>query len=207
MQKVEGTLKKRERRLQNAESTLIERAREGEDRAMDLLVRRHQPVVERRVRQLCRNEADAEDIAQEVMITLFRRLDKFQGKSSLATWLYRVTTNAFLMHERGQRRHRSAVTDRELQEKDGVTFGWDDFGHEDPFSNVHGKELLEIFSEKIEQLPKRYREVFRLRRFEELTLEEVSQRIQISVMGVKSRQYRAKEMLKKEMRDTEWLEN
>jgi RNA polymerase sigma-70 factor (ECF subfamily) len=88
-----------------------------------------------------------------------------------------------------------------------VTFGWDDVGYEDPFSKVHGKELVEIFSEKIQQLPKPYRDVLHLRRFEELTLKEVSERMQISVTGVKSRQYRAKEMLKREISDTMWLEN
>jgi RNA polymerase sigma factor (sigma-70 family) len=111
------------------------------------------------------------------------------------------------MHERGRKRHRSALVDRELREEDGVTFGWDDFGYEDPFSNVQGRELLDIFSENIEQLPKRYRDVLHMRRFGELSLKEVSERMQISVMGVKSRQYRAKEMLKRKMRGTEWLKN
>lgn len=140
---------------QMSEPNLIERAKEGEDRAMDLLVRKHQPAVERRLRQLCRNEADVDDIAQEVMITLFRRLDKFQGKSSLDTWLYRVATNAFLMHERRRKRHRSAVVDKELPETArGVPPGWAIPGRRILFRTYMGRNCSRSFRRRSRACPR-----------------------------------------------------
>jgi len=178
---------------------LIEQARKGEAWAMDRLVREHRPAVARRVRRLCQNDADAEDVVQEVMLTLYRKLERFEGKASLATWLYRIATNAFLMHERRKRRDRLTFTERELYEREAGTFMW--YAHEgtDGFTHVYERELQDAVSEAMETLPQPYRQILLLRRRDGLSLKEVSRLEKITVSSVKSRQYRAKQMLKAEM--------
>ncbi len=179
------------------EASLIERAKQGEGWAIDLLVRTHQPVIARRIRSMCRNDSDVDDIVQEVMITMFRKLDGFEGKSSLATWLYRIATNAFLLHERRKRRDRLTFIENEPYEDETGTFAW--YPHEewtDGFTRVYEKELLDSVSEAMENLPESYRQVLLLRRRDGLSLKQVSRLAKITVSSVKSRQYRAKQMLK-----------
>ena len=178
------------------ETALIECAKEGKDWALDQLVRKHQPVIARRVMQLCRNDADAEDIVQEVMITMYRRLDAFEGKSSLSTWLYRIATNAFLMHERRKRRDRLTFCEHEPYEDESESPAWSPQQGTDGFTYVYERELSDSFSEAMEALPESYREVLLLRRRDGLSLKQVSRREKVTVSSVKSRLYRAKQMLK-----------
>lgn len=176
--------------------SLIERAKKGEDRALDLLIRRHQPVVARRVMQMCRNDADVEDIVQEVMITLYLRLDGFEGRSSLATWLYRVATNAFLLHERRRKRDRLTFTGNEPYEEEGFSSEPCASEGSDGFRHVYERELLDSVSRAVDSLPDSYRQVLLHRRRDGLSLKEVSRLANITVSSVKSRQYRANQMLK-----------
>ena len=179
------------------EASLIERAKQGEGWAIDLLVKAHQPVIARRIRSMCRNDADVEDIVQEVMITMFRKLDGFEGKSSLATWLYRIATNAFLLHERRKRRDRLTFIENEPYEDETGTFSWYPYEEwTDGFTRVYERELLDSVSEAMEALPESYRQVLLLRRRDGLSLKQVSRLAKITVSSVKSRQYRAKQMLK-----------
>ncbi|MPY93530.1 MAG: sigma-70 family RNA polymerase sigma factor [Acidimicrobiia bacterium] len=79
----------------------------GDRDAMDLLLRRHQERVYRICRRLCGNDADALDAAQEALITVARRIDRFDGRSAFTTWLYRVATNACLDELRRRQRRPS----------------------------------------------------------------------------------------------------
>jgi RNA polymerase sigma-70 factor (ECF subfamily) len=87
-----------------ADEQLAERAAGGDRTALDVLLRRHQRLVYRLCRRLCAGEADALDATQEALVTVARRIDHFDGRSSFTTWLYRVTTNACLDELRRRRR-------------------------------------------------------------------------------------------------------
>jgi RNA polymerase sigma-70 factor (ECF subfamily) len=201
--------KRRQGRSEDPEISLIERAKEGEPRAFDSLIRKHRPEVAHRVRRLCRNDADVDDIVQEVMITLYRNLGGFKGKSSLSTWLYRVATNAFLMHERRKKRDRLSFIDSEPYEEEEKAGSLARHPHEpmDGFSHLYEKELLDALSEAMEALPEAYRQVLLLRRRDGLSLDEVSRAAGLSVASVKSRQYRGKQMLKAKIELDEWMKN
>lgn len=83
----------------------MEAARNGDRAALDTLLRRHYDRVWAICRRMAGNDADAADATQEALITLTRRLDRFDGRSAFTTWLYRVTTNACLdeLRRRGRR--------------------------------------------------------------------------------------------------------
>jgi RNA polymerase sigma-70 factor (ECF subfamily) len=83
---------------------LARRAAGGDRNALEVLLRRHQPLVHRVCRRLCANEADALDATQESLITIARRIDRFDGRAAFTTWMYRVTTNACLDELRRRRR-------------------------------------------------------------------------------------------------------
>lgn len=76
------------------DNELVKRALEGDRRAFAVLVERHYDLIYRLAFKVVRERADAEDIAQDVCVSLARRLESFGGRSRLTTWLYQVTLNA-----------------------------------------------------------------------------------------------------------------
>jgi RNA polymerase sigma-70 factor (ECF subfamily) len=86
------------------DAQLARQASNGDRAAMEVLIRRHQVAVYRICRRLCVHEADALDAMQQALITVARRIGRFDGRSSFTTWLYRVTTNACLDELRRRRR-------------------------------------------------------------------------------------------------------
>ncbi len=87
---------------------LVEAARTGDERALDLLLREHQGRIHAICRRLAGNESDALDATQEALIAIVRGLPRFDGRSAFSTWSYRVATNACLDELR--RRTRRPVT-------------------------------------------------------------------------------------------------
>lgn len=86
------------------EPALVAAAQAGDRRALDQLLRRHQPQLWKICRRLTGNDADAGDALQDALIALVRGLPRFDGRASFATWAYRVTTNACLDELRRRRR-------------------------------------------------------------------------------------------------------
>jgi RNA polymerase sigma-70 factor (ECF subfamily) len=92
---------------------LVEAARGGDRSSLDQLLRRHYDRVFAVCRRVTGHESDAADAAQEAMILIVRGLAKFDGRSSFATWVYRIATNASL-DELRRRRRRPALADRDV---------------------------------------------------------------------------------------------
>jgi len=84
---------------------LIERARQGDPDAFDLLVQEYAPRVHAVAYQMTGSAEDARDIAQEVFLRLYRALDRYDPERSFATWLYRVTVNLAIDFRRRNARH------------------------------------------------------------------------------------------------------
>ena len=85
-----------------ADSDLITRAAGGDPAAFQALVERHRSMVYRVAYQFAGNHHDAEDIAQEVFIKVYRSLDKFRQDAQLSSWMYRIVMNACIDHRRRQ---------------------------------------------------------------------------------------------------------
>lgn len=178
------------------ESELLEQVSKGAEGAFDELERRYRPKILQQLRQLTRDDEDVKDILQDVLTALFLKISTFQGRSSLSTWIYRITVNAYLMHERKQKRKRLFFIDDTLQ--DLVVESSDSQIETDssPLSNIHRTELRSKINQALADLPSGYRQVFLSLKGEELSLKEVSRQMGISVPAVKSRQHRARVFLK-----------
>ena len=94
----------------------MKKAQEGDQGAFDDLLRRHYNQIYAVCRRLAGNEADALDATQEALITLVRRIDRFDGRSKFTTWMHRVVVNACLdeLRRRGRRPVPSAVEEQPL---------------------------------------------------------------------------------------------
>jgi RNA polymerase sigma-70 factor (ECF subfamily) len=185
-----------------AEPTLIDRLRGGDTAALEGLMERLAPRVYRLALGITRNEADAEEVVQDVFLSLFRKIDGFEGRSALGTWIYRITVNTALIKRRGKR------VELEVFLEDHVpTFRED--GHREgdramllaDWSATPEEELLSgetraAVRRLIAGLPDPYRVVLLLRDLEGLSNEETAEVLGESVASVKSRLHRARMALR-----------
>jgi len=96
----------------SSDADLVVRARDGDRAALEQLLRRHQDRIHALCRRMVGHPTDAQDVAQEAMISVVRGLPSFDGRSAFTTWLYRITTNACLDElRRRQRRPLVALPD------------------------------------------------------------------------------------------------
>jgi RNA polymerase sigma-70 factor, ECF subfamily len=186
----------------NTEVMLIERLRAQDPSVLEILMERYSPRIYRVAFGITRSHGDAEEVVQDVFVTLFRKIDSFEGRAALGTWLYRVAANAALIKRRGKR------AEVEVHLEDYLpTFKSD--GHREgdramllaDWSGTPERELLSgeartIVEEGLALLPDHYRAILVLRDVEELSNEEVADALGESVTSVKSRLHRARMALR-----------
>ncbi len=163
------------------------------------LVREHISWMLALARRMLGDHALAEDAVQDAFINAFRALDSFEGRSSLKTWLHRITVNACLTKMRQSRQRAEQVIDEYLPEYDQyncrIEAPWDHLASvDDILENDHLRDLVRT---KIFELPEQYRNVLLLRDIEGYDTGEVALLLDISVSNVKVRLHRARSALKK----------
>ena len=186
----------------DTEVMLIERLRAQDVSVLEILMERYSPRIYRVAFGITRSHGDAEEVVQDVFLTLFRKIDSFEGRAALGTWLYRVAANAALIKRRGKRAEVEVHLEDHLP-----TFKSD--GHREgdramllaDWSGTPERELLsgearEILEEGLALLPDHYRAILVLRDVEELSNEEVAEALGESVASVKSRLHRARMALR-----------
>src|SRR5262245_28825669 len=187
------------------DGALIERVRAQDAAALEALMGRHGQRVYRVAFGITRNHAEAEEVVQDVFLTLFRKSHMFEGRAALGTWLHRVTANAALGRRRGKRAQSEVYLDDCLP-----TFKPD--GHREgdaawlvadwsttPESELLSGEARAVLDYALDRLPEHYRAILVLRDVEELPNEEVAEILGESVGTVKSRLHRARMALREEL--------
>jgi len=182
-----------------SDETLAARAAAGDDSAFEAIVERYQARV---FRLACRLTSDTEapDVLQDTFLQVYRHLSTFRGDSQFGTWLYRIATNAALMHRRATSRRpsdslevympqfdadgRHAATPAELQ----VASCADEM--------IDRQVLAKKARDVVARLPDLYREAFVLRDLEEMSTAHVAQALGIEPATVRQRVHRARLMLR-----------
>jgi RNA polymerase sigma-70 factor (ECF subfamily) len=188
-----------------AEDRLIERLRQGDMQALEAVMARYSGRVYRLAFGITRNNADAEEIVQDVFLTLFRKIDTFEGRSALGTWIYRVTANAALIKRRGKRVELEVLLEDYLPRflEDGHREGDRAFLCADwsqgPDEVAQAVETRAILTQALERLPDTYRAVVLLRDLEGLSNEEAAEVLGETVASVKSRLHRARMALREQL--------
>jgi len=174
------------------------------DEAFSEIVNRYGDKVYRTALRITHNPSDAEDVLQEVFITLIEKLDSFHEESKFSTWLYRVAANASFMHLRTEKKYKNEVSlDNYVSyDEDGTLRGveikdWSDR----PDEVLLNKEVTEIIEKAVDELPVPYRAVFHLRDVEGLTDYETAKVLGLSLSAVKSRIHRARLSLRDKLSD------
>ena len=165
----------------------------------EVLVRDHIGWMLALARRMLGDHALAEDAVQDAFINAFRALDSFEGRSSLKTWLHRITVNACLMKMRQSKQRAEQAIDEYLPEFDQnncrIEAPWNHLASVDDI--LESEHLRDLVKTNILTLPEQYRNVLLLRDIEGYDTSEVAMLLGISVSNVKVRLHRARSALKK----------
>lgn len=178
---------------------LVGRLKAGDQEAFARLVEEHGGRVYRVALRLMGNEADAEDVLQETFLSAYKSIDRFEERSSLSTWLYRITTNAALMRLRRKEPDQVSV-DEPLERDDGEQMPRQFFDFCClPEEFLLRDEARDEMTRAINDLPPSLRSVFILRDIEGLSTQEVAETLDLSLSAVKSRLMRARLKLREHL--------
>jgi RNA polymerase sigma-70 factor (ECF subfamily) len=178
------------------EQELIGRVQRGENELFYELVKPYERRVYAAALAILRNDADAEDVAQEAMLKALRGIGQFRAEARFSTWLIQITVNEALMRRR--------------RERNGIMEGIDDQRDEDgeytprdfadwreiPSEALERQEVRQKLAQALASLDRKYREVFVLRDMEQLNIQETAEALGISIAAVKTRLLRARLMLR-----------
>jgi RNA polymerase sigma-70 factor (ECF subfamily) len=161
---------------------------------LEEVFQKYAPRIYTLARRMLGNDADAEDVTQDVLLQVVRKLDTFRGESAFPTWLHRVTVNAALAHRRKRATGESRRVHDSLEnfQSDGkharVVRKWS----VPPEQEVLDRETQELIEKAIAELPENYRDVYLLADVEGLPNAEIGELLGLSTPAVKSRLHRAR---------------
>jgi RNA polymerase sigma-70 factor (ECF subfamily) len=182
------------------EARLIERLAARDERAFNALVRAYERRVFALVLRMLGNRAEAEDVAQEVFVQVFKAVGSFRGESKLSTWIYRIAINLCKNRSKYLRVRHAGDQDQLEAVQERVPMGEvsrSNVAHiERPDDMMAGKQVERIVQRAILELEPTFRECLVLRDVEDLSYEEIGQITGLPEGTVKSRIHRARAQLK-----------
>jgi RNA polymerase sigma-70 factor (ECF subfamily) len=175
------------------EQALIQRIKTGDSDAFYELVRPYERAVFLSALSLVKNDADAEEVAQEAVLKAFKGLSRFRQEAKFSTWLIQIAINEAKMKLRKDRRHLYESLEEGQQTDDG-DYMPRDFAdwREIPSEALEQKELRDALVKALDSLPEKYRTVLILRDVQHLSIIETAQALGISEANVKTRLCRAR---------------
>ncbi len=169
---------------------LVARIRKGDAEALRDVVQLYQDRIFALIFGIVRDEHEVQDVAQEVFMKVFQRIDAFDERSKFYTWLYRVAVNAAKDHVKKRRRRPAVPLEDDTAIRDR---------REGPGARAAGEETRRLVRDALDSLPEKYRVVLTLRELEGLSYNEIAAVLKVSLGTVESRLHRARERLKRRL--------
>jgi len=176
----------------------IDRLRQGDESAFRWLVDTYQRQIFRTALAIVPTPEEAEDVAQEVFVEVYKTVGSFRGDASLSTWLYRLTTSRALKKERDRKRKKrfafltSLFGDDEPERHDPPDF-------QTPETVLEADERVQVINRAVQMLAESQKVAFTLHYQEELSYQEIADVMQTSVSAVESLLFRARQTLRKKL--------
>lgn len=185
-----------------SDNGLVEQARQGNGAAFELIVRRHNQALFRAARGVLDDENQAQDAVQEAYLNAFKRLDSYQGRASLKTWLTRIVVNRSIDIKRREGPlisldDKVALLHSKQAEEGGMASYIAD--KHTPEIAANQQEMKHLLEAAITCLPEIYRSVFMLRAVEGLSVTDSAFCLDISEVLVKKRLSRARDLLRRDL--------
>jgi len=187
---------------QVSDKEIIARVRRGDKSGCALCIEKYAPSIYRLALRLMENESDAEDIVQETFMNAFKAIDKFEERSSIGTWLYRIAYNGAMMRLR-RPFHAYLSVEQTLDEDDlslpipRQLFDWCCL----PENDFETDEVRDELEDAIKALSPNLKVVFIMRQLEGLSTRETARSLDVSEDVVKTRLRRARLQLRESLSD------
>ncbi len=186
---------------------LVAGLQRGDQAAVRRLAELYGPRIHQLALRHMKNREDAEEVTQDVLMKVYRKIGAFRGDSALSSWIYRITFNTAMSRLRAHRGERAAEQERDralaaLESSDDGTARMSadpaDWSHM-PDEELLRFELRRAVEAAVRELPEIYREPVILRDFEGLTTEEASTRLKVKDQTLKSRLHRGRLLLRERL--------
>lgn len=178
---------------------LVVRVQNGDKTAFDLLVRKYQHRIAKLVSRYVSDRAEVEDVTQEAFIKAFRAIKGFRGESAFYTWLYRIAINTAKNYLVAQGR-RLPSTDLEVEEAEASEVSSTLRDAATPERQLLADEIARTVERVLTSLPEDLRTAVTLREIDGLSYEEIAEIMDCPIGTVRSRIFRAREAIDKELR-------
>lgn len=181
-----------------SDQELIQAFQEGDDSVFEILVKRYESRLFNTVLGLVRNHHEAEDLFQDILIKIYKKLKDFRGDSRFFTWLYRVSVNTTWDHLRKKKRRPAFSLDAAVEEKriDPMKLKSKDQG---PHSRADLSERVLLLKQVLGSLKPNHQVILQLKEVDGCSYQEIAQILNCSIGTVESRLFRARAQLKKNL--------
>lgn len=177
----------------------MESVKQGDTEAFRLLIEAHQHRVVGVIAKMLGGELEAEDLAQQVFIRVWKSAPRYEPTAKFTTWLFKITRNLVFNELRRRKRHGTLSLDAEPEE-DRAPLQAVDHLSKAPDTNLMEEEMQTAIQRAIDQLPEMQRMAVILRRYDEFSYEEIADILKISVPAVKSVLFRARTELRESLK-------
>lgn len=182
----------------SVDAAIVKRVQGGDEAAFNLLVRKYQHKVANLISRYVYDSGEIEDVTQEVFVKAYRAMGGFRGDSAFYTWLYRIAINTAKNHLVAQSR-RPPSTDVEARDAELTDVGHNLREMGTPESNLLSRELAQRVAKAVRELPEELRTAITLRELEGLSYEEIATVMECPIGTVRSRIFRAREAIDKQL--------
>lgn len=169
------------------DDAVLDRARAGDRDAMERVLESVAPAIRRFAIGMCKNDADADDVVQDALLSIATKLDSFEGRSAFSTWAFTLARTACSRRRRGLKNRPSDGDDVLAEQPSNAR---------SPEERLAGQEIGTLVARALDTLPEDYRAVLLLRDGEGLTAPEAAAVLGTSVDALKSRLHRARAALR-----------
>lgn len=185
---------------QLSDAVLVRDLKNGDSKAMEEIVRRYSNKVYNLAYHLTRDSSAAEEIMQDVFLTVIAKINTLSNDAFFSTWLYRVTTNASYGFLRKEKKFTDqTVSEEEVDQEPAIDYDYD--WSTLPDDILLSEESRSILKRSIDALPKTMRTVVIMKDVEGFSNEEIAQTMGLSVPAVKSRLHRGRLILRDQLAD------
>ena len=188
----------KEPKTEPTDHQLVLRVQKGDKRAFDLLVLKYQYKLQAIVSRFVRDTDEVADVTQEAFIKAYRALPKFRGDSQFYTWLYRIAINTAKNYLVSKSR-RPSSTDIDVADAEQFADNEKLIDDTSPEDFIMTQELAQVIKDSLSQLPEDLRTALTLREFEGMSYEEIADVMGCPVGTVRSRIFRAREFIDKQV--------
>ena len=179
---------------------LVEKAQKGDKKAFGMLVEKYQRRLNRLLSRMVRDQSEIEDIVQDSFIKAYRAINNFRGDSAFYTWLYRIGINTAKNHLVKLGKRPKAMNEVDIEEIENFEDAPDLRNHETPESTMMSSEIVASVNQTIAALPNELREAISLREMDGLSYEEISDLMNCPIGTVRSRIFRAREVIAEKLK-------